>query len=136
MAKTQTADYPWVFTENNEWEGEVWKVYFEVTTELDYKIQKVKDSLVMRGLEDQFSLRQIEEIPEKFDNSESEDCEYGDDCGDCSYYCEDSDGYYPAEQYGTVNEESLQSVLDFFESQAWKQDVDNPLYKLGLFDLG
>lgn len=142
MATSQTAEYPWVFREENEWEGETWKVYFEVDAESDYKIQRLQELIVFHDHLDQFSFRQIEEIPRNFqqshENSEEDYCECEDvdddeyeDC-DCEY---DVEGYYPAEQFATIDVEVLDEALAYFENQEWNSQADNPLYKLRLFNL-
>lgn len=136
MAENTTENTFWVFTENNEWEGEIWKVYFTATPEISAKVHELKEFLDAEGYDATYALEQVEGIPTEFDDGELEECEYADedeeDCGDCDY-CGGSEGYYAPESEGEINVTILDEALEHYKTENRNEDSD-PLYKLGLFN--
>lgn len=141
MAKSAVEKQSWLFIEDNEWEGERWKRWFEADGALEERLEALK-LLLQRHAPHSYSLRQVDEIPESFaagleeceslsyDDEGSEDWEEG--CGDCGY-CSGSEGYYEAEAEAELNGEVLELAIGYYEAQGWKRGGEDPLYKLGLF---
>lgn len=135
--KNATEKTFWRFEEDNEWEGELWAVFFEASPEDTPDVRRL--AKILRANDGAtYTLREIVEMPESYDDGELEECEYIDtledgeeECGDCDY-CGGSEGYYPAESERALSRERLTDAL-----RVWKDiknsDEDDPLYKLGLF---
>lgn len=138
MATGTAEKQVWLFIEDNEWEGERWKVWFEADASLEDKLEELK-VLIRRHNPDAYSLKQMDELPESYSNG-PEECKYGDDaefdgegCGDCDYCC-GSEGYFEPESQGELNGEILTEALEYYRSEGWNGDGDDPLYKLNLFN--
>lgn len=145
-SKQKTAEAnAWLFIEDNEWEGERWKVYFRAPAELTAQLEALQE--FVNGDEDgPYELRSVSKIPKKLDDGRPQECEYAEDyegdeedgdeadeegCGDCDYCC-GSEGYYPAESELELKVEVLTEALDYYDHGDPDRDQD-PLYKLGLF---
>lgn len=135
QAKTQV----WRFTEENEWEGERWKVWFEAPVELEEKLKELK-ALLKEHTPDNYWLKQVDDFPDSYDDGQLEECEYvgeledgEEECGDCDY-CGGAEGYFAPEGEGELNVETLELALEYYRGEGWNGDGQDPLYKLRLFD--
>ena len=135
QAKTQV----WRFIEENEWEGERWKRWFEASAELEDKLSELK-GLLEKHFPDTYMLKQVNEFPESYDDGQLEECEYADtledgeeECGDCDY-CGGAESYFAPEGEGELNVETLELALEYYRGEGWNGDGQDPLYKLNLFN--
>lgn len=129
----------WRFTEENEWEGERWKVWFAAPAELEEKLSELK-GLLKEHFPDTYMLKQVDGFPESYDDGVLEECEYADEledgeeeCGDCDY-CGGAEGYFAPEGEGELNTETLELALEYYRGEGWKGNGEDPLYKLNLFN--
>lgn len=134
---TETGPHFWAFEEENEWEGEQWTVYFEVSDPaIQSELQKLE--AIIDDIEGDlpYELYEINELPTELDDGSLEHCEYAEegeeDCGDCGYCC-GSEGYYPPEAIRELNAEVLSAALIFHRGSSTPEEDQDPLYKLGLF---
>lgn len=110
----------WSFTEENDWEGESWTVFFSTTDpELSEKVEQLEEYLEAEPDESPYELYEIEELP---DEDELEDDE-------------DGEGYYDPEAIRELVPVKLELALEFFaQGGPENTKLEDPLYKLGLFD--
>lgn len=132
----------WQFVETNEWEGERWTSFFEVT---DPEVQAALEELrPMVNSEDMssYKLLPIDRMPaeDELDDGMPTECDFdmedGESCGDCGYCC-GYEPYFPPESiYGPPNLYRVRKAVDFWSDpkEAESRRLSDPLYKFGLYD--
>lgn len=128
-----TGESFWALTENNEWEGEIWMVYFPVAEENRSKIERLEALLDAEGDESPYDLREIDALPvlteADEDSGDWDEDEYWDEEDEDS----EENGYFPGKSLGEVKLSKLTEAIEYFEAGGPQSDGDDPLYKLGLF---
>lgn len=119
-------------TENNDWEGERWRVHFKVDsdekTEMILRIKETLDNDINSIIE----IVEIKEMPIDGEPEENEvlsvDDFMEDEYGDVNYY-EFYEGYFPLFQNRNVNWDVVEEAKDMDSDM-----LNNFLYKLKMFE--
>lgn len=106
----------WRFEENNEWEGERWRVFFYASEEAGSKVEALA-AVLSAEKDSPYELRRITKLPAKIASKGSK-----------------SSGYYPRNQVGKLREELLEDAIQHWSAENCLEADDDPLYKLGLFE--
>lgn len=110
----------WTFIEDNDWEGEEWTVFFSSSDpEVNEKLEQLEEYMEADSDESPYDLYEIEDLPDE-DELEDDD---------------DGAGYYAPEAIRELVVRKLDLALEFFaQGGPENTELDDPLYKLGLFD--
>lgn len=102
------------YTEENDWEGEVWKVFFKVEDDKVPMINKLNELLSSNSQYDEYSLEEVDKIP------------------DLSFMEDDSDGYFPEYSELSIIFDKVETLIKLIEAGG-EVPALNMLNKLGLF---
>jgi hypothetical protein len=120
MATPYSLPTVWAFTEENDWEGETWTVYFEAPDTLYSSLERLQNLLEAVGV-DTYELYEVEDFPSEY--------AYSDEPG------EEEGRYHPFEQKLALSAPALTAALAYWEDhiEAEERGDGDSLYKLGLF---